>query len=333
MYGHLLGLDGNSGAEFRIDASTLNTGPFVLPAPSGYLVAYARSGTHLVPVSDTGALGQVLDLTSTAAVVAGASSKASSLVAWSDQSGSPGPLQARVVKSGAFSGKAFELTPDSLGYAPAIAWDGTSYWAAWESSTHALDGRTIADDGTLGSVFSLVPAEVYAPALSSDGNGQLLLSYAKLAGGGRSYRIASRLLGRGAGGSGGGGGAGGSAAGGAGGRATPGPGGANGGSGAAGSAGSSPAGSGGGKNPSGAGGSTGGATGGMTSAGAGGTSVPGGSGGAAAGNSGAAGGSGGGSGSCSVAPSGPTDGWSALGALFGLALVFTARRRSARSLT
>ena len=335
VYGHLLGLDGNSGAEFRIDASTLNTGPFVLPAPSGYLVAYARSGTHLVTVSDTGALGQVLDLTSTAAVVAGASSQASSLVAWSDQSGSPGPLQARVVKAGAFSGKAFELTPDSLGYAPAIAWDGTSYWAVWESSTHALDGRTVGEDGTLGSVFSLVPAEVYAPALISDGNGQLLLSYAKLAGGGRSYRVASRLLGRGAGGSGGGGG-GGSAAGGAGGRATPGPGGANGGSGAggsSGSAGSSAAGSG-GKSASGAGGSTGGttATGGTTSAGSGGTSVSGGAGGAAAGSSGT-GGSGGGSPACSVAPRGAGDRWSALGALFGLAFAFTARRRRARSLT
>ena len=279
-------------------------------------------------MSDTGALGQVLDLTSTAAVVTGASSKASSLVAWSDQAGSPGPLQARVVKAGAFSGNAFELTPDSLGYAPAIAWDGTTYWAVWESSTHALDGRTVADDGTLGSVFSLVPAEVYAPALISDGNGQLLLSYAKLAGGGRSYRIASRLLGRGAGGSGGGGG-GGSAAGGAGGRATPGPGGANGGSGAAGSAGSggsSAAGSG-GKSASGAGGSTGGATatGGTTSAGSGGTPVPGGSGGAAAGSSGTAGSSGGASPSCSVAPRGPGDGSSALGALFGLVLAFAAR--------
>ncbi|HSS39582.1 MAG TPA: hypothetical protein VLT58_12515, partial [Polyangia bacterium] len=337
VYGHLLGLDGNSGAELRIDASTLNTGPFVLPAPSGYLVAYARSGMHLVSVSDTGALGQVLDLTSTAAVVAGASSQASSLVAWSDQSGSPGPLQARVVKAGAFSGKAFELTPDSLGYAPAIAWDGTSYWAVWESSTHALEGRTIGEDGTLGSVFSLVPAEVYAPALISDGNGQLLLSYAKLAGGGRSYRIASRLLGRGAGGSGdGGGGGGGTAAGGAGGRATPGPGGANGGSGAggsSGSAGSSAAGSG-GKSASGAGGSTGGttATGGTTSTGSGGTSVSGVAGGAAAGSSGT-GGTGGGSPACSVAPRGPGDPWSALGALFGLGLAFTARRRRARSVT
>ena len=214
VYGHLLDLDGNPGAEFRIDASTLNTGPFVLPAPSGYLVAYARSGTHLVSVSDTGALGQVLDLTSTAAVVNGASSQTDSLVAWSDNYGLPGPLQARFVKAGAFSGKSFELTPDSLGYAPAIAWDGTSYWAVWESSTHELDGRTIGEDGTLGSVFPLVPAEVYAPALLSDGNGQLLLSYAKLAGERRSYRIASRLIGRGASGSSGGGGSAGGGAGG-----------------------------------------------------------------------------------------------------------------------
>ena len=323
VYGHLLDLGGNPGAEFRIDASTLNTGPFVLPAPSGYLVAYARSGTHLVSVSDTGALGQVLDLTSTTAVVNGASSQTDSLVAWSDNYGSPGPLQARFVKAGAFSATSFELTPDSLGYAPAIAWDGTSYWAVWESSTHELDGRTIGEDGTLGSVFSLVPAEVYAPALLSDGNGQLLLSYAKLAGERRSYRIASRLIGRGAGSLSGGGG---SAGGGASGSTTPGSGGTNGASGSSGSGGTS---------ASGAGGSTGGApaTGGTTSAGSGGKSFPGGSAGAAAGSSGTGGSSGGSFPSCSVPPTGPGDRSSALGALFGLAWVFAARRRRARSLT
>ena len=355
VYGHLLDLDGNPGAEFRIDASTLNTGPFVLPAPSGYLVAYARSGMHLVTVSDTGALGQVLDLTSAATVVNGASSPTDSLVAWSDTDGSPGPLQARFVKAGAFSGNSFQLTPDSLGYAPAIAWDGTGYWAVWESSTHELDGRTIGEDGTLGSVFPLVPAEVYAPALLSDGNGQLLLSYAKLAGERRSYRIASRLIGRGASGSTGGGG---SPGGGAGGSITPGSGGTNGSSGASGSmtpgssgtngasgangaagaggatgSGGTNAPGSGGASGSGSGGSTGGApaTGGTTNAGSGGTSVPGGSGGAAAGSSGTGGSSGGAFPGCSVAPSGSGDRSSALAALFGLTWAFAGRRRRARS--
>ncbi len=326
VYGHVLGLDATSGAELRIDASTLNTGPVVLPAPSGYLVAYARSGMHLVAVSDTGALGQVLDLTSTVAVVNGASSHTSSLVAWSDHSGLPGPLQARFVKAGGFSGASFQLTPDSLGYAPAIAWDGTSYWAVWESAQHELAGRSIGEDGTLGSVFLVAPAEVYAPALISDGNGQLLLSYAKLAGARRSYRIASRLLGRGAA----------TSSGGSGGSAGPGAAGTNGGAGAigaSGSAGSSAAGSG-GQSASGAGGSTGGApaTGGTRGAGSGGNSVPGGSGGATAGSSGTAGGNGGASGACSVAPTGPGDPWSALGALLGLAWAFRARRGRARSL-
>jgi hypothetical protein len=340
-YGHLLDLAGKPGTEFRLDASTLNTGPVVLPAPSGYLVAYARSGTHLITVSDTGALGQqILDLSSAATVVNGASSHADSLIAWSENYGSPGPLQARFVKAGAFSGNSFQLTADSLGYAPAIAWDGTTYWAVWESSTHELDGRTIGEDGTLGSVFPLVPAEVYAPALLSDGNGQLLLSYATLAGEGRSYRIASRLIGRGAAGS--TGGSGGSAAGGAGGSTTASSGGTNGASGANGSSGfggTGAPGSGGtgargsgGMGASGAGGSTGGTsgTGGTTSAGSGGKPVTGGSGGAAAGSPGTGGSSSGSSSSCSVAPAGRGDGYSALGALVGLACVFAARRRRAR---
>ena len=345
VYGHLLGLDGSSGAEFRIDASTLNTGPYVLAAPTGYLVAYPRSGTHLVAVSDTGALGSVLDLSSTVAGVNGASSDTDSLIAWSDDYGSPGPLHARFVKAGAFSGDTFELTPDSLGYSPAVAWDGTSYWAVWESSTHELDGRSIGEDGTLGSVLSLVPAEVYAPALISDGNGQLLLSYAKLAGERQSYRIASRLIGRGAdatGGTGGTSGGTGRGAGmGAGGSTSPGSGGTNSGSGGTtspGSGGTSTSGAGGSTTPgsggttmSGAGGSTGGTTasGGTKSGGSGGKSGSGG----AAGKSGS-GGSGGGSGpGCTVAKSGPGDRSSALGALFGLAWMFATRRRRARSLT
>jgi MYXO-CTERM domain-containing protein len=347
VYGHLLGLDGASGAEFRIDASTLNTGPFVFPAPSGYLVAYARSGMHLVTVSDTGALGQVLDLTSTVAGVTGASSDTDSLIAWSEDFGSPGPLQARFVKAGAFSGDTFELTPDSLGYTPAVAWDGTSYWAVWESATHELDGRSIGKDGTLGSVLSLVPAEVYAPALISDGKGQLLLSYAKLAGERLSYRIASRLIGRGAdatGGTGGtSGGSGGSAGMGAGGSSTPGSGGTNsstGGTGSPGSGGTSTAGAGGSTTP-GSGGSSspgvGGSTGGMpaaggTTSGSAGKSGSGGSGGRGAAGSSGTGGSGGSSpAGCSVAQ-GPGDRTSALGSLLGLAWAFVARRRRSRSL-
>jgi MYXO-CTERM domain-containing protein len=342
VYGHLLSLDGSSGAEFRIDASTLNTGPFVFSTSSGYLVAYARSGMHVVTVSDAGSLGQVLDLTSAVSPVSGASSDTESLIAWSETVGTAGPLQARFVKAGAFSGNAFQLTPDSLGYSPAIAWDGTTYWAVWESSTHELDGRSIGKDGTLGSVFPLVPAEVYAPALLSDGNGQLLLTYAKLAGEGRSYRIASRLIGRGASGTGGTGGSsggstgsGGSAGhGGAGGSITPGSGGTSGAAGAPGSGGSggmSTTGSG-GKGGSGTGGSTGGTpgTGGATGAGTGGTSATGGSGGAAAGSAGTGGDSGGSSSGCSVAPRGGGDPSPALVALFGLAWAFAARRRRAR---
>lgn len=341
VHGHLLGLDGSSGAEFRIDASTLNTGPFVLATGTGYLVVYARSGMHLVTVSDTGALGDVLDLTSTVAGVNGASSDTSSLLAWSDNYATAGPLQARFVKAGAFSGNTFELTPDSLGYAPALAWDGTRYWAVWESSTHELDGRSIGEDGSLGSVSSLVPAEVYAPALASDGKGQLLLSYAKLAGERRSYRIASRLIGRGADATGGTGGTGGSA--GTGGSSSPATGGTNSGSGgtgspetggtsATGAGGSSTAGSG-GTSTSGAGGSGGTvtATGGTSTSGSGGSPAAGGSAGAAAGSS-ASGGSGGSSpGGCSLAH-GSGGRTPVLGALFGLAWAFAARRRRARSL-
>jgi hypothetical protein len=202
VYGHLLDPTGSSGNDFRLDASTLNTGPFVFPSEGGYLVAYARAGMHFVRISATGTVGAPLDLVSDSVLVSAATSGASTLITWSDSFGSDSPLRARLLRAGAYVGEPIEISASSAGYGSALAWDGTSYWAVWESPTHHLSARSISETGALGTAAGIVDEEVYAPALASDGAGQMLLSYAKLVGERRSYRVASRLLGRGAIGSG-----------------------------------------------------------------------------------------------------------------------------------
>jgi len=321
VYGHLLDASGNAGAEFRIDASTLNTGPFVFPSEGQYLVAYAKSGMHLVTISSTGTIGTPVDLTSNVTLVGGASNDTNTLVTWNQGDMDKNPLFGRFLHAGAYVGSAFEISPESAGYASTVGWDGETYWAVWESPTHALLTRSIGSNGTLGPVSTLVSEEVYAPVLTSGGQGQLLLSYAKLAGERRSYRVISRLVGRGAdippggaGGSSGGGQASGGVAGGgtaSGGTTTTGSGGATTGgmtSGASGGvAGSSTAN--GGTTTTGSGGATsGGATsGGSAQAGAGGSTQP--------------------PVSCSVQHVGARGSASGFGTAFGLALAAAAIRR------
>lgn len=198
VYGHLLDATGAGGTDLRLDAGTLNTGPFVIPSEGGYLVAYARSGMRLVRVSASGAVGAPLDLVSDSVLVSGATSGASTLITWSDSFGSDSPLRARLLRGGAYVGAPLEISSSSAGYGSAVAWDGTSYWAVWEAPSHHLFARSISESGELSPASVVVDEEVYAPALASDGHAQMLLSYAKLSGQRRSYRVTSRLVGRGA---------------------------------------------------------------------------------------------------------------------------------------
>ena len=68
----------------------------------------------------------------------------------------------------------------------------------WETPEHLLQGRAIGTDGALGPRSILVQQECFAPVLSSDGQGQLLLSYSKYGEQSQTRRVFSRLVGRGA---------------------------------------------------------------------------------------------------------------------------------------
>jgi len=200
VVGRLLDASGTSGADFDIDGSTLNSSPSVFGIGSNYLVSYPKSGTWLMPVTGAGVHGQAELLSTAVAYVTSASSGPdSALVVWSDVGDAA--IHARFFKAGKLSGAAFDVSDTSAGYGAAVTWDGTSYWATWETPDpeHHLQARAIGTDGTLGPVSTWVNEECFAPVLSSDGQGQLLLSYTKYLEQSQTRRVFSRIVGRGAG--------------------------------------------------------------------------------------------------------------------------------------
>ena len=197
VFGRVLDVNGGGSATFKIDSSTVNTGPTVFADGSDYLVSYSKSGMRLVPVSGSGALGQSVPLSSSIAwVTAASSAPGSTLVIWSDVNDTK--VLGRFFKAGALSGPTLTLSDTSAGYGAAVAWDGTSFWAVWETPEHLLQARSIGTDGTLGALSNWVDQECFAPVLASDGQGQLLLSYTKYLEQSQSRRVFSRLVGRGA---------------------------------------------------------------------------------------------------------------------------------------
>lgn len=209
--GRFLHLESNP-TSFPIDGSTVNTGPNVFAAADGgYLVSYSKAGTRLVSVSGAGRVGTSIELSPHVSLVNGATGANTTLVAWTDTSDSQ--VRARFFAADQLSGETLILAESSAGSSPALSWDGSGYFAIWETAEHHLDGRNIASDGTLGPVTTLVNEECFGPVSASDQQGQLLVSYVKYGEAPVSRHVASRLVGANYGGASGSGDRGGSSSG------------------------------------------------------------------------------------------------------------------------
>lgn len=167
IFGRLLDATGSGGTDFRIDSSTLNTGPNVFTAAgSGYLLSYSKAGTRLMTVSSTGQLGSSLELSANTSLVTVATGANKMLVVWTDINDTQ--VRARFFAPDVLSGETLVLAESSAGYSAALSWDGSSYFAIWETPEHYLDGRSIGNDGTLGPVTTLVNEECYGPVSASN---------------------------------------------------------------------------------------------------------------------------------------------------------------------
>jgi hypothetical protein len=194
IHGRLLDANGSGSADFPIVPSGSNGGPNVFAAAgSGYLVSYSQEGTRVVPVSASGQVGTSLPLSASYSYVTATAGANETLLTWTDSNDTQ--VRARFFASDALSDETLVLAESSAGYNATLAWDGSSYFAIWETPEHHLDGRSIASDGTLGPISTLVNEACYAPVSASNKQGQLLVSYTKYDGTFRSRRIVSRLIG------------------------------------------------------------------------------------------------------------------------------------------
>ncbi|XXY45086.1 hypothetical protein WME91_34300 [Sorangium sp. So ce269] len=215
--GRLLDASGSAGPVFPI-APSVEAGSYAaaLRAGQDYLVSYRKAGVHLVPVSRTGDVGESLLLSSSPALVSGATDGTDTLVVWTESADTwpepgDGPVRGRIYAAGGWRGEAFVISPTSAGYAATVAWDGTNYQVVWEEAeTHKLQLRAVGPDGALGAQALLVDDNCNAPTLARGEDGRFLLSYYKHDSAAmRTRRVVSRLLslepssGTGAGGSGG----------------------------------------------------------------------------------------------------------------------------------
>ena len=197
-YARIIKLDGTVGAEVRLDSSTVNTGTSAVPIKGGYLVAYAKSGTNVVTVSDLGAVGTSSVLSSEYVQISGGFNGEESLVVWNSDVDMK--VHGRFSKDGSWSGDAFDVI-DSLNSNayPTALWDGTSYYVGWETSdtngrNRRVVGRSVSSAGKLGTIQTFTDVDTEGVVLASDGQGAMLVSYIKWIEFSNSRRVFSRLL-------------------------------------------------------------------------------------------------------------------------------------------
>lgn len=217
--GYFVDPAGNVGDKLDIADAKEGSGAQVFAAGDGFLVSYRGTdsdATQLVSVSVAGVVGTPVTVSEGQVFVRVATNGQHSLLTWSANDAPT--IYGQRVEDGALVGERFVISEQSSGFGAAVVWDGSSYFSAWDLEDYTIHGRFIAADGTLGEVIPLVSAEASGPVLSSDGEGQMLLSYLRWFEHAQSRRVRSRLLGRdatGAGGETGEAGAGGVASGGA----------------------------------------------------------------------------------------------------------------------
>jgi hypothetical protein len=194
--GRLLAASGAIGAPFVIEPEAQIDFADVLPAGEDYLVRYRKGGTWLVPVSRTGTVGTPLQLSTGLVQVSSATNGEHTLVVWTGVTDTQ--VRGRIYAARGWEGNAFSIAMTSAGYAAAVAWDGSTYWVVWENDPelHPLWVRSVSASGALGAAELLVADDCNAPALASDGDGQMLLSYYRYSESSRVRRVVSRLLGR-----------------------------------------------------------------------------------------------------------------------------------------
>jgi len=178
----------------------------VYPAAQGYLVLFAEDGTHLLPVSATGVVGEPLQVATGNPYPLAATNGEDTLVVWSTGS----LIEGRFVADGAWAGEAFEIT-NAASYIADVEWNGSTFLVIWEDDELHIHFRDVNTDRTMGDAGPVVvDADCSIASLAYNGGEQLLLTCYEYQEGFRTSRVVSRIIGEpivpdGAGGAGAGG--------------------------------------------------------------------------------------------------------------------------------
>lgn len=196
VLGRIVDGNGDGGTDFPIADTTGSWEAWPFASADGYLLGYVNGGTQLVSISAAGTVGSSVQLSSDPASVSGATNGTQTLVVWAPSQNSV--VYGQLFADGALVGEPLLLANNGSGFAASVTWDGTSFWVAWDSPDYQLYTRRVGADGTIGEQYALAVPENSGPVLSSDGNGQMLLSYLHWLEQAQSRRVQSRLMGRGA---------------------------------------------------------------------------------------------------------------------------------------
>jgi len=192
----LLGENGTLGTPFVVQSESDFSGASVVATGLDYLVGTTRNNGagEVIPVSRTGRVGRPIPLAVSSTSITAANSGRNTLVGWiGDTNFAP---MARLFDNGAFRGRTLQLAPAGAGFSTALAWDGRSYWAVWDSdsTTHRPFIRQVSAAGALGPASQLLDDECQGPALASNGQRQLLLACYKFSDHFRVVRVSTRLI-------------------------------------------------------------------------------------------------------------------------------------------
>jgi hypothetical protein len=187
--------DGTLGPTFVVQNEIDSGGASVVATGLDYLVGTMQNfAGELIPISRTGRVGTPIPFSTSSTSITAANNGNNTLVGWIGATNfAP---TARLFNNGAFRGRELQLGPTGAGFPTALAWDGRTYWAVWDSdqTTHIPFIRRVGAGGALGPATQLLDEECEGPALASNGQRQLLLACYKFSDHFRVVRVTTRII-------------------------------------------------------------------------------------------------------------------------------------------
>ena len=182
LFGAFVGANGNLGSLFPVRRLVDFAGVSVIAtAGTDYLVQFSQGAGALVSVSNAGRVAALGASPAGGAALASATSGRNALVAWA---GADGAVVARLFARGAFRGPTLAVSSTSDGFVPNADFDNARPML-----------RSVGVDGAMGAPSLAIDEPCESPAMTSDGQAQLLLTCFHFVDPLGVFRVSTRLIG------------------------------------------------------------------------------------------------------------------------------------------